>query len=322
MRFSNRFQIKTRNVGTPSSIIDNKYISNNLSLFEDIVHNLKKNHVTIVNNKIDNSYINDNAKKSLYNINSFRIKSYNSYINECRKTSNFNDKPTLKTKNQTIKLKNWFILNNNSFKNSDILPRKKKQHYSLEKFVSNTKITSKKKAHLSKTTSLNNNMKLLNNSNENNKEITMSEYNNNLNKEVIIDNLNDLFKILNKQTVNNFNNKYRIIYKSEIPKKRNKILKIFEILKKSNIMIKLDNDGEKTIKYNNRKNIMIKRNYNSILSCHSRFTNKKMVDISIGTEDVLTHKILKSKHKFNDKSKMLTIQSLNLVNMNKQFVKY
>ena len=123
-------------------------------------------------------------------------------------------------------------------------------------------------------------MKLLNNSNENNKEITMSEYNNNLNKEVIIDNLNDLFKILNKQTVNNFNNKYRIIYKSEIPKKRNKILKIFEILKKSNIMIKLDNDGEKTIKYNNRKNIMIKRNYNSILSCHSRFTNKKMVDIS------------------------------------------
>ena len=162
-------------------------------------------------------------------------------------------------------------------------------------------------------------MRVLNNINQDYKKITLFENNNNLNKEVITDNEIDLFKILNKQTVNNFNNKYRIIYKSKIPKKRSKILKIFEMLKKGNVMARLNKENKIKGEHNNNNSnkIINRRISNSVPSDRGRHIfNKKMVDISIGTEDSLPKKIFELNHKLNGKGKILTIHSLDLTNIN------
>ena len=52
------------------------------------------------------------------------------------------------------------------------------------------------------------------------------------NNNIIVDNNIDLLKAFQKQTINNFNNKYRLKYKTRIPKIHNKISNIFSLLKK------------------------------------------------------------------------------------------
>ena len=319
MNSSISFQINSRNLGSPLSILHNNCTTNNLRLYEYILHNSRKRNSNLFNNKIANANINNDTKKCLSKINSFRLRSYDSYnINESDSIPNLNEESIFKMKKQKIKLKNLILLNNNNFKNSVVLPRKNTQYRSLKKISGDKKFLPEKKISLNTVPSLVSKDKIrsLYNSNEKNKIATIPENKNKLNKKVITDNENDLFRILYKQTVNNFNNKYQIIYKSKIPKKRTKILKIFEMLKKHNIMIKLNNENKIIRVVNNRNKVKNTINYNSVLSGSGRGTNKKMVDISIGTEDILTQKILKLKHKFNDKSKRLSIQSLNLVNIN------
>ena len=70
---------------------------------------------------------------------------------------------------------------------------------------------------------------------------------------VIVDNKNDLLKEYKKQTINNFNNKYRLKYKTKIPKTHSKIIDIFSLLKENKYEEEKKIDVIKTLTLTNER---------------------------------------------------------------------
>lgn len=74
-----------------------------------------------------------------------------------------------------------------------------------------------------------------NNGNNRENNICINSTINRNNNNIIVENNTDLLKAFQKQTINNFNNKYRLKYKTKIPKMHIKISNIFSLLKKIQI---------------------------------------------------------------------------------------
>jgi hypothetical protein len=70
---------------------------------------------------------------------------------------------------------------------------------------------------------------------------------------VIVDNKNDLLKEYKNQTINNFNNKYRLKYKTKVPQTHNKIIDVFSLLKQYKYEEEKKIDAIKTLTLTNEK---------------------------------------------------------------------
>ena len=70
---------------------------------------------------------------------------------------------------------------------------------------------------------------------------------------VIVDNKNDLLKEYKNQTINNFNNKYRLKYKTKVPQTHNKIIDVFSLLRQYKYEEEKKIDAIKTLELTNEK---------------------------------------------------------------------
>lgn len=77
---------------------------------------------------------------------------------------------------------------------------------------------------------------------------------------VVVDNKNDLLKEYKNQTINNFNNKYRLKYKTKVPQTHNKIIDVFSLLKQYKYEEEKKIDAIKTLTLSNEKKKKNKRN--------------------------------------------------------------
>lgn len=77
---------------------------------------------------------------------------------------------------------------------------------------------------------------------------------------VVVDNKNDLLKEYKNQTINNFNNKYRLKYKTKVPQTHNQIIDVFSLLKEYKYEEEKKIDAIKTLTLNNEKKKKNKRN--------------------------------------------------------------
>ena len=109
-----------------------------------------------------------------------------------QKIKNFNKSPSLDYKKNHIKIKNNKLLSHKAFN--------KNNFYTMQ--------------------------------NNRGNNICINSTINRNNNNIIVENNTDLLKAFQKQTINNFNNKYRLKYKTKIPKMHNKISNIFSLLKK------------------------------------------------------------------------------------------
>ena len=104
-----------------------------------------------------------------------------------------------------------------------------------------------------------------NNGNNRENNICINSTINRNNNNIIVENNTDLLKAFQKQTINNFNNKYRLKYKTKIPKMHIKISNIFSLLKKYkyeeekkiNTIRTLVNEKPKKIKKNRKRLIEV-----------------------------------------------------------------
>ena len=153
----------------------------------------------------------DHILNSLLNFNTEYGHGYNSITTQ----TSANKSKSKKSQNLSVtvhKMKNF-----NNFPSFD---NKKKQ---IKIKVNNNKLLSHK-------TFNKNNFYTMQNNREN--KICINSNVNKNNKNIIVDNNADLLKAFQRQTINNFNNKYRLKYKTKTPKIHNKISNIFSLLKK------------------------------------------------------------------------------------------
>ena len=68
-----------------------------------------------------------------------------------------------------------------------------------------------------------------------------------------MDNKNDLLKEYKNQTINNFNNKYRLKYKTKVPQTHNKIIDVFSLLRQYKYEEEKKIDAIKTLELTNEK---------------------------------------------------------------------
>ena len=131
--------------------------------------------------------------------------------------------------------------------------------------------------------------------------------NSNINKtisNVVVDNNIDLLREIKFQTVNNFNNKYRLKYKTKFPNKLNKVNDLFSLLrlhkyeeeKKINEIITLTNEK--------RKNILKRRKINQKLLFNEKDFEKNFS---------LMEKDFDIKNKLKDNKKFVSIHTLDLL---------
>ena len=349
MNFVNRFQLNYKRVDIPSSVLNSKFISYNLKMTEP-KKSQKKRNTSLFNNRVRTATYQINTNKPLKDLKAFRIKSNYSLkrnygLYETSEISSIEDKLSKinhssfnKFKNSQINLKKVFITSNfdlnnnlNSSRNDSLKKTKnlltEKKYYSFKEINENNKNIIKNRLYFNKTpTPIFNKIKIfnaLNNLTEQKVKLFSNNFENDFNnltikrqytEDVVTDNLKDLVQALSIQTVNNFNNKYHVKYKANNLKNKNKITKIFEILKNNDTKLKSVNEME-----NNHINCVRNgRNSNSFLGgIKNNNTHKKTMDISVGTDDILFNKCmnLKQKQKGRNKNKSLRIHTLNLVNV-------
>ena len=351
MSFANRFQLNYKQLEIPSKILNNEFISSYLKILES--QKFKKNrNISLFNNRVKTATYKTNTKKSFNDLKGVRVRSNylmkkSNGLYETIETSSIEDKlseknhsPLYKFKNAQFSLKNLFITSNyetntifNSPKNVDYKKSKnllsKKKYHSLKEINEEYKTINQKRLYSSKTPKIifnnNKNLNTINNLTEKKDKIIFYNLKTSFKnlaikrqytEDIITDNLKDLLQVFDDQTVNNFNNKYHIKYKTNNPKKRNKITKIFEMLKKNNMKLKSMND----IEFNRVLFIKDGRNLNSYLvKKKNNNTIKKTSDVSIGTDDILLNRFINLKQKQKDKDKIknksLRIHTLNLVNV-------
>ena len=156
-----------------------------------------------------------------------------------------------------------------------------------------------------KTNSINNKNDIFNKNIKNNKHNIC--INSNINKtisNVVVDNNIDLLREIRFQTVNNFNNKYRLKYKTKFPNKHNKVNDLFSLLKlhkyeeekKINEIITLTNEK--------RKKIIKRRKNNQQLLFNEKDFEKNFS---------LMEKDFDIKNKLKDNKKFVSIHTLDLL---------
>ena len=173
----------------------------------------RENYSSISNKSLNYNHLNSKLKGSKSRFISFnkKIKNKNKYSTNMTQTPSIN--------NNRKKSKKIFL---NSFRNKYHSLKIKKKNY-LQK--ENNDISS----HINVNDNLYN-LYLYKNHRNNNICIN-SNINKSLNHNVIVDNNIDLLREIQFQTVNNFNNKYKLKFKTKIPKIHNKINDIFSKMK-------------------------------------------------------------------------------------------
>ena len=242
--------------------------------------------------------------------------------------SNKKNKILLKYNSQLKKGKTNLFLNkskskcstNNTTQTPSIIPNQKKsKHILLANSLRNKyrPLNIKKKYLLNdkfmlgaydnhKTNSINNNKNDIFNKNIKNNKHNIC-INSNINKtisNVVVDNNIDLLREIRFQTVNNFNNKYRLKYKTKFPNKHNKVNDLFSLLKlhkyeeekKINEIITLTNEK--------RKKIIKRRKNNQQLLFNEKDFEKNFS---------LMEKDFDIKNKLKDNKKFVSIHTLDLL---------
>ena len=112
---------------------------------------------------------------------------------------------------------------------------------------------------------------------------------------VVVDNKNDLLKEYKNQTINNFNNKYRLKYKTKVPQTHNKIIDVFSLLRQYKYEEEKKIDAIKTLTLTNEK-VKKKNKRNKILQ---KFDEKDFEkNFSLIEKDFDINKNLKNNRKY------------------------
>ena len=169
-----------------------RYESSNETNLYERYDDHKFNSLLNFNNEYGHGYTSNTTQTSMNKSKS--KKSQNLSVN-VHKMKNFNKFPSLDYKKKSAKAKNNKLLSHKAFNKNNL--------YTIQ-----------------------------NNGNNRENNICINSTINRNNNNIIVENNTDLLKAFQKQTINNFNNKYRLKYKTKIPKMHIKISNIFSLLKK------------------------------------------------------------------------------------------
>lgn len=275
--YKRKNNISEQNNSLYSLFFKNKSTSKELHKSENLI----KNSNLKISKILKNNSIKLKIKTKGTKMNSLDNKSQNKYSTNTTQTAFIIEKPK-KTKQILV----------NSFRN-------KSHPLNIKK-----KYIKKKKIWLSSYLSKNNNFDLYKNKNNKNNICINSSINKTISN-AIVDNNDDLIREIKFQTVNNFNNKYKLKYKVKFPKMHSKISDIFSLLK--------------IYKFEEEKKIDAILNLtNEKLKKKERTRNKQ---ISFNEKDFIKNislfeKDFNIKNKLKDNKKYVSIHTLDLLKDN------
>lgn len=223
----------------------------------------KLNSLLNYNNEFSQGY---NSITTQTSINKSKSKKSHNLSVNVHKMKNFNKFPTLDYKKNHLKEKNNKLLSHKAFN--------KNNFYNMQ-----------------------------NNRNNRENNICINSTVNRNNNNIIVENNTDLLKAFQKQTINNFNNKYRLKYKTKIPKMHNKISNIFSLLKKYKY------EEEKKI---NTIKILVNEKPKKIIKNRKRLIEEFNENI-FQTNFTLIEKDFDINNKLKKNKKYVSINTLNLI---------